>query len=474
MQMRRLERSFWMALGSGLLTAWLPAAPMQGLKAYEVRAQQPAGQAKKDQEKTPEQRAREQAESRPLLGKRPSAKAVRPAASKNVLPRWPFKTAFHYFNPVQHAEPSKEIVDLLRRLDYARALYIRSDKRGTDVHGRPYIDDNDYVELIDSLKPKLRDMQGYLLYLMRDHAKADYRRAAHFGCLFLPGIREVFAGISYAPCEPNRDIRQYAMLMGAPMLRKYLPSRGPEDKPVTVDLKSKEAKPPYTWPFDSDPYLNLLRAPTVEERLYALSFLRILAATRPDQAAEQVRRMQSFFLDGVKSSNKDIAKVTRYVINDLAIATRPITGIEDDCPEDQEKALAYFRQLMHELFPDIRIRGGLVELHEGTELRKVLADLHALCKDRKLGFRDSQEIGPKNARHIVRGLRLRDYEAIKTIGLSDGLLLTAINGTPVLEPQEIPKLIEKMLEVGQHTFAVTFVDANGTERVLQYHYKAKK
>ena len=129
---------------------------------------------------------------------------------------------------------------------------------------------------------------------------------------------------------------------------------------------------------------------------------------------------------------------------------------------------------MRKLFPDIRIRGGLVDLHEGAELRKVLADLEQLCKEKKLGFGDSQKIGPKGRKRTMRGIRLRDYPAIKAIGLEDGLLLTAINGTPTLDPQSIPMLIGKMLETRQHTFAVTFVDGKGTERVLQYRYKSKQ
>ncbi len=476
--MPTLRNGLWIALGAGLLGTWLPALEAQGLQPSSVQAQQKGEESQEDpktgQEQSPEERARAQAASRPMLGKKPSAKAVRPKESPNVLPSWPFTKPFRYFNPTQQAEPNKQIVDMLKRLDYARALYIRSKKRGADVHGRPYIQDAAFVELMDGLKPQLTNMQAYLIYLIRDHANISYRRAAHFGALYLPAMRQTFDVISYAPCEPDRDTRHYAMLMGAPMLRKYLPSRGPESKPVTVDPRSKGPKPPYTYPFNSDPYLNLLRAPTVEERLYALSFLRILAGTRPDQTAEQVRRMERFFLDGIRSSNKDIAKVTRYVINDLAIATRSTTDIQEDCPEDSKEVVVYFHKLLNKLFPDIRIRGGIVEMHEGTELRQTLSKLSKLCKEGKLGFRDSQQVGDKQSKRMMRGLRLREYEILETIGLKPGLLITAINGTPLMKAQEVPELIGKMLKARQYNFAVTFVNAEGKERVLQYRYKAKQ
>lgn len=477
MSMPAPRRGLWMAVMAGLLGSHLPTVEAQGLQPHAVQARQqgngaqtgvPTGQAT-----NPEQRAKEQAASRPLLGK-PSQKAQRPAQSQNVLPKWPFNQPFRYFNPIQRAEPKPGIVRLLRRLDYARALYIRSKKRGTDVHGRPSIQNKEFTETIAAIQPQLRNMQAYFLYLMRDHAKITYRRAAHFGCLYIPDMRQVFEAISYAPCDPDRDTRQYAMLMGAPILRKYLPQRGPEGKPVTVDLDSKGPKPPYTWPFDSDPYLNLLRAPAIEERLYGLSFLRIFAATRPDQAAEQIRRMDRFFLDGLVSPNKDIAKVTRFVINDLAIATRSITGIQDDCPKKPEEATAFFHKLMHKLFPDIRIRGGLVDLYEGAELRQVLDKLETLCKENKLGFRDSQKIGTKGSQRLARGIRLRDYPVLKKIGLEAGLLVTAINGSPVLDPKEIPKLVGLLWKARQHAFALTFIDDKGQERVLQYRYKPKQ
>ena len=190
-------------------------------------------------------------------------------------------------------------------------------------------------------------------------------------------------------------------------------------------------KPRHTWPFDSDPYVNLLRAPSVEERLYALSFLRILAATRPDEAAVQMRRKDRFFADGLESPNKDIAKVSGYVVNGLAVATRTTTRIEGNRPSEPKAALAFYRVLMDKLFPDIRIKGGLVELHEGPQLPKVLTELEGICKDGKLGFRDSHKRGRGTEGQVAWGLRLREYEMMEAPGLHSGLLITAINGTPV-------------------------------------------
>ncbi len=371
---------------------------------------------------------------------------AKPKFRRNAKPTDPFGKPFQFFVPQWSVELQGEIREVLDRAAVLERIWRNAEDRGFDDEGRPTCRAPRWDELLAQMKPKLKLLAGHLGLVLRDHVRADRRRAAHFASLFVPRIQDVLDLVSYLPYEPDFSVRRDGLARVPPFVEHHAGARKPDGR--------------YAYRFDYVPFADLARTNWIPDRVLALRVLTALARVRREDAAEAARRIQGTLRQNLGSKREALRRATREFLTAL--------DPKHPCPVPAAEAQSHLEALLRRLFPDIDVRGGLCLIYPGPDRDAIVAKGRAWLSSGKAAFRDQVSLKDP-AGMIAYGIRLHaPPPPLDKLGLKEGWLLTALDGEPLFTAQDIIRILKKRIAFGARSFLLEWVDEEGRRRARRY------
>ncbi len=382
---------------------------------------------------------------------------------QNYKPIDPFKKPFEFFTPkysktLTSVSPKagagpNPALRLLQNAEHLLKIWVADKSRTFDAEGRPWSKIPDFERILKKFRPQLTRQAGYLLFVLSNFSASHFRRAAHFAALFLPTPQETLYLLPYAPYEPDFGIRREALSRMIPFLDRHLNPKTPDGQ-----------RAPY-YIFDPIPFLNLCRASWVPDRILAFKVLTVLARYRPKDAAVGLRRIRPWIQKSLEDKSPYLQKAAKALIRTLE--ANPTAGPLEDISDCMSRLdLAIDREL-----PRVFLQGGLCEIFSpDTEPMKALAkEGLAWIQSGKVGFVDTVRIVGSKYKRSTRGLRLRKVpKPLQVFGLQEGDCITAINGFPIRNHQDLAKTLKERLRHLPTSITVEWVGDKGHEKARRY------
>ncbi len=365
---------------------------------------------------------------------------------RNAKPRDPFKAPFRFFVPRWSIELKGEIRAVLEEAKVLERIWSSAKDRAFDEEGRPTCKTGGFEKRVAAFRARLGTMAGHLGLVLRDHVRTDWRRAAHFASFFVPRVQDSLDLFSYLPYEPDFGARRTAIPRILPFLRAQAGRRGENGK--------------LRYSFDYQPYVDLCRVRWTPDRRLAFRVLGTLAKADRDSVAEAARFLKPWIEKALVSGDKSPRREVVLFLNALDPDAR--------IPSSPEEAVAAYRGLIRRLFPDILLKDGLCEIRPGRDRDRLVEVGREWIRSGKVGFRDqvSVEGSPLG---VAYGLRLRKIpEPVDRLGLKEGDLLTALDGQPILSPEDLLTALEARLRAGARSLVLEWIDAKGKRRARRF------
>lgn len=372
-----------------------------------------------------------------------------------------------YRQPQIRVEPP---IELFRVLEPLQGLMDRSAPEDRKfVEGVEVVDSEEWRSLAARLG-SMRIDGGYLSLILRDSADAKDRRTAFFGGFHVRDPNVIRSLIEHIPGEPSRKLRE-EMYPRAVAWMRYHEGPGaakrraaeeqgaePSDQPAVENYRKERV--------DLMPFLAVLELETKADRVQALWFLaRVVAidASYAKQAfdigADRLAKLAGE-VDGLAAEQFD--SLLRAADPDQERVAR--LGSEDEL--DSKDRIAWFEDVLHDLYPPIRrISGGLYELFPSEDRDQLLAVGRKLLED------DSQwqvVDGMDKSRIPYRGLRLPILpEPLDQLGLKPGTTIVGISGAPVPNLESLRVILDRMVRPGGRVF-VEFITEDKARHAIEY------
>lgn len=373
----------------------------------------------------------------------------------------PFARPFRYRNPSEDGDLSKNraLAKLLQDLTVLQQNLSAAADRAVDEDGRPTCASPHFQKLRDELRRRLARQGGALKWLLLRDRSTARRRACYFGALFLPETQDTLHLLRYPPHEPRSALRHEAIRWAIPFLEKQLPLQH-------ADAGGKP-RGAFVYEFHPLPWVDLTRAPLATDRALAYDVLAIFARARPEQAPETALMMAPWMADNLRSRHATLRAASR----------RFVTALEPEVrmPDDDERSVELWNKVLRLNFPDIHLRGGLCDLYPGPDLDRLVEVGETLLRRSELGRIDRVALKTKLGTRNRIGIRLRALPPpLDRLGLEEGDLLTALNGTPIASCGELLKMIEQGLDAKRRSFLLEWVDKDNVQRARQYRLAERR
>jgi hypothetical protein len=389
--------------------------------------------------------------------------------TQNYKPLNPFNKPFQFFTPHysktptgkpnQAGSPANRALNLLRNAEHLLKIWMADKSRSFDKEGRPWSAIPDFGKLLKKLRPQLSRQTAYLLFVISNFSASHFRRAAHFGALFLPRAQDCLYLLPYAPYEPDFGIRREALSRMIPFLNHHL---------GTKETENPGKAPEYI--FDPIPFLDLCRASWVPDRILAFKILAIYAKNRPKDAAVGLQRIRSWIKKSLEDKSPFLRKAVKNLIRTLeASPDTPPLGNTADC-------LLRLDQAISKHLPRVLLQGGFCEIFspQGNEMQSLAKKGLSWVKSGKIGFPEKVRVIGSRFRKVSRGLRLRKVpKDLRVFGFREGDCITAINGFPIKDHLTLALSLQQALKRLPASITVEWVGTKGHERARRFHVYKK-
>lgn len=346
----------------------------------------------------------------------------------------------------------KEFLEIMANLNHMQGVWKGAPDRGYDETGRPHTKQAGFERLRDKVTKQLARQGGMLKWILLNDRSPSRRRACFFGSLFVPEVQDGVHLLRYIPHEPQTTLRADAIAFSRAFLEKQLA------EPKT-DRQGRSRG--YRYLFDVVPWVDLTRAPTATDRVRAFEVLTSVVRARPTVGSSIAAMMQRWIADNLTAKQPAVRKATRAWVE----AFEP----EAKMPGDDRGALALWSRILRKHFPDVRLRGGLCELYPGPDLDKIAEVGERLLRLDKLGKTKHVSIKTRLGTQHRVGVRLAAIpEPLDKLGMKEGDIVTAVNGTPITSCGDLLRVIERHLAKGNRTLLVEWIGKDESTRARSY------
>lgn len=353
--------------------------------------------------------------------------------------------------------PPDEAYRLLRQMQ-AIAAAPGANKRYEQ--GRELVDDPRWRQAHAALLQLGLDA-GFLAQIMRLNRNAADRATAFYAAFHVADVDHVFELIAHIPGEPERRTREAALPRAVEFARAWLPRRfgdlADDHKKALVAAMPEPGSPAATargivrLPVDQDhlhsvrlvPFLQLLDVDDAIDQAQALWFLKEVFLLRQDLALlwlePSLPRLEQLLLSPAPAVREQTIGVF------AAIGPRGLRP----APEGTEELLAWADEAAKALFPPIRnLNDAIVQLQPSPERDALVAAGEAALATAAIGdaFAGQRADGSR-----FRGFRVaRVPDELRPLAIPVGAVITAVNGTAVLDGQGLLRTVKEQLRLQGH------------------------
>lgn len=410
-----------------------------------------------------------------------------PAQEPKAPPAYPQRDILSPFrNPEEICAPPDALFAQLRRM-----RNVANDPnviRTFDEHGREVIEDEQWRTARAEVE-RLGIDAGYLAQIVRTSRNADERDLAFLGAFYCVSVDAIFNLISHIPGEPVRKTREQAMPRAIAFVRTWIGRRfgdlTPEQQKEVLERLPKPGSP-------AAKAAKITRGPEAGDALHHLNLKPFFQLLDLDVAADQAQGL--WFLKECFLARIDLAeqwlepalpRVRQLLLSDnVDVRTQAIGLLAAIAPRDlatpapdagNATLIAFADAAERRLFPPIRHLGaGLVLLFPSPERQAIAEAGRRALEGGTLGSATSGRLRDGGT---YRGFAVRTVPRdLADLRMPDGAVITAVNGTPVRDAEQLLELLEDMFVVGsgaaqrtvsRRSLLVEFV-LDGEPRAIEY------
>jgi hypothetical protein len=327
-----------------------------------------------------------------------------------------------------------------------------------DKSGREIVDDDRWRAARAELT-RLHIDAGHLAQVIRGSRNADDRDLAFYGMFYCTGVDDVLNLISHIPGEPVAQTRAKAYPRAVAFLRATIGQKwgdlSNEDRQVVLRNMPAPGSPAAMAmgikraPRDEDtlhqinlrPFFQMLDQDGAVDQAQALWFLKECFMVRRDLAAQWTEPALPRIAQLLESDDAAVRNEAAGLL--LAIGPKDLKALPADA--DAAARREFVRRAGRALFPPIRpLSAGLLLLLPSPEREALFAAGRQALADGSIGETVTATDGDQRP---FRGLRIDRVPAeLEVLRIPVGAIVTAINGTPVVDLAQVKKALASAFE----------------------------